>query len=237
MEEKIKSLYEDLKYINKSKNLMTKNVKNADQHIGSLNDALEDLRTQKYLLTKNKNDILVKGQSYEEKLKKLYPDFEKFIVELNKTNFDDDEELDIEQLRNSRSYISTQAINEVREQIRKGEVDLGSNPIPGFQQQERKPVRVIDREEDKRRVEKLVKLQKQQENTVIEERESEYYGSCISAGGGLNKISHTFENANEGKSRGRPKFSEVNTTAKFNDVDTESGKPNKKDKKDKCVIF
>lgn len=240
MEEKIKNLYEDLKYINKSKNLMTKNVKNAEQHIGSLNDALEDLRTQKYLLTKNKNDILVKGQYYEEKLSTLNPDFNKFIQELNKTNFEDDEELDLEQLRNSRSFISSQAINEVREQIRKGEVDLSSTPFPTFQQDNR-PKRVFDREEDKKRVEKLEKLQKQQEDTVIEERESEYFGSCLSAQHlALNKLSNNAQNHNQINGENTPNFKKSYSTAKFeeeNNSSPKSGKNKKKDKNEKCVIF
>jgi hypothetical protein len=64
----------------------------------------------------------------------------------------------VDQLRKSRANITTQAINEVREQIKRGQVELTSTPVVFPLPEENKIERVIDREEDKKRVEKLNQL-------------------------------------------------------------------------------
>ena len=86
-EDKISNAMEDLQFLNKSKNLVTKNIKNADQRIAELKNSLEVLQTQKYLLTKAKNDTIMDMKEYEAKLSNVNPDFKKFMEDLNKSNF------------------------------------------------------------------------------------------------------------------------------------------------------
>ena len=50
-EEKIQNAMDDLQYVNKSKNLAIKIIKNADQRLDALKEAIEVLNTQKFLLT------------------------------------------------------------------------------------------------------------------------------------------------------------------------------------------
>lgn len=57
-EDKIDSTTEDLKYLNKSKNLVQRNVRNAELRISSLRDNIEELQTQKILLTRNRNEVV-----------------------------------------------------------------------------------------------------------------------------------------------------------------------------------
>lgn len=86
-EDKINNAMEDLQYLNKSKNLVTKNIKNADQRIAELKNSLEVLQTQKYLLTKAKNDTIMEMKEYEAKLSNVNPDFKKFMEDLNKSMY------------------------------------------------------------------------------------------------------------------------------------------------------
>lgn len=153
--EKIDNAMKDLQYVSKSKNLVTKNIKCADDRISTLKESLEVLQTQKYLLTKNKNEIIHEMKDYEEKIRNVDSNFKKFIEDIEKDQ--DDEEIEVDQLRKSRANIQTDAINEVRRKIQNGELVLTSSPTT-FVPEERKVKRVIDKEEDKRRVEKLNKL-------------------------------------------------------------------------------
>lgn len=67
------------------------------------------------------------------------------------------EEIDMEEFRKSKAHITMDAINKVREEIRSGKFDIGKTA--GYsQKEERKVQRVFDREEDKKRVEKLKNL-------------------------------------------------------------------------------
>lgn len=157
-EEKIENAMKDLQYVSKSKNLVTKNIKCADDRISTLKESLEVLQTQKYLLTKNKNEIIKEIKEYEEKIKNVDPDFKKFMDDIGKEN--QDEDMQVDNLRKSRANIETDAINEVRRKIQNGELSIGS-PTPQFQpppKEEKKIKRVIDREEDRKRVEKLNKI-------------------------------------------------------------------------------
>jgi len=107
---------DDLQYLNKNKNMVTKNIRYADQRILEIKSILETLQTQKYLLTKNKNDVLLEIEEYEQKLYNINPWYEEFIKGLRQKQ-DDEEECE-ESIRNSRSNISMKSINEVRNQIR-----------------------------------------------------------------------------------------------------------------------
>jgi hypothetical protein len=64
------------------------------------------------------------------------------------------EEIDMEEFRKSKAHITMDAINEVREQIRNGKFDI-SKAAGHIQKEERNVQRIFDKEEDKKRVEKL----------------------------------------------------------------------------------
>lgn len=85
-EEKIQNAMEDLQYLTKSKNLVTKNIKNVEDHLNYLKNSIEELQTQKYLLNKNKSEIMKDMKEYEHKLGKIDSDFKKFMDELNESN-------------------------------------------------------------------------------------------------------------------------------------------------------
>lgn len=86
-EDKINDAMEDLQYLNKSKNLVTKNVRNADKRIDDLKNSLEMLQTQKYLLTKNRNEILGELKEYEDSLVNIDPKFKEFMNDLRESKF------------------------------------------------------------------------------------------------------------------------------------------------------
>ena len=49
-QEKLDNVIDEMKYVKKSNNFYIKNIKNADDRIKTLNENLETLRTQKYIL-------------------------------------------------------------------------------------------------------------------------------------------------------------------------------------------
>lgn len=65
-------------------------------------------------------------------------------------------DVDDEVTRSSRANISMSAINEVRNMMRNGQCGMGSTL--SFPNEENKVERVIDKEEDKKRIEKLNKF-------------------------------------------------------------------------------
>ena len=62
-------------FLSKSKNLVTKNIKNAEEHIADLNKTLDKLRTDKYNLTLSKNNLLQETENLEDILLNIDPDF------------------------------------------------------------------------------------------------------------------------------------------------------------------
>jgi chromosome segregation ATPase len=86
-EDKIDSTTEDLKYLYKSKNLVQRNVRNAELRIASLRDNIEELQTQKILLTRNRNEVANDMKYYEEQLSQIDSDFKKFMEDLNFSTF------------------------------------------------------------------------------------------------------------------------------------------------------
>lgn len=153
---------DDLQYLNKNKNMVTKNIRYADQRILELKSILETLQTQKYLLTKNKNDVLLEIEEYEQKLYNINPWYEEFIKGLRQSTLylivcleQDDEEECEESIRNSRSNISMKSINEVRNQIRNDKnlaqtvFKESADEDSKAEEFERKPSIEVDLEEDK----------------------------------------------------------------------------------------
>ena len=234
-QEKYDNSVEDLKYVGKNNNLYVKNVKYADERIKTLKDNLEELKTQKYLLTNVKEKIKEKTKNCEAELKRIYPEFDKFMAELDSGMNEEDGENSIKIERNSQSIISTSAINEVREKIRRGEITLENREMNYLKPEEVKKPRVIDLEEDKKRQDKLERLHKEQEDTLIEERESEYYGSQISKGGAMSNNRPRSKSGMSQLSESRP--------SKFADAESEKGSSKKSKNKGKnknkedCIIF
>ena len=81
LEEKIDNTMKELQFINKSKNLLTKNIKNEDDRINELNIALDKLRQEKYRLVLKKNNALSDYEEYQEKVDRFDPEFVKKIRE------------------------------------------------------------------------------------------------------------------------------------------------------------
>lgn len=74
-DEKVQSATNELKFLNKSKNLVTKNIKNADDRIETLKQASDKLRTEKLALTYTKTELQKDVDEYEEKLRYVDPEF------------------------------------------------------------------------------------------------------------------------------------------------------------------
>ena len=81
LEEKIDNTMKELQFLNKSKNLLTKNIKNEDDRTAELNIALEKLRQEKYKLMVKKNKALSEFEDYQERVERFDPEFVRKLKE------------------------------------------------------------------------------------------------------------------------------------------------------------
>lgn len=76
-EEKTENAKSELTFLVRSKNLVTKNIKNADERIEELKRALDKLRTDKYTLTLRRQNLKSEVEDLEDKVRNVDPDFVK----------------------------------------------------------------------------------------------------------------------------------------------------------------
>ena len=106
---------------------------------------------------------------------------------------------------------------------------------PEEQKEEVKVPRIIDKEEDRRRVAKLNRIKGEQERTLIEERESEYFGSQLSntAGARTSPLSRSRMNSRTEEEPKSPKFKEMDLSSDLSNKKVMKSEKNDKD----CIIF
>lgn len=73
--EKTENAKKEYHYLFKSKNLVTKNIKNAEERIEELKRALDKLRTDKFTLTLKKSTLQTDLEELEDKVRGVDPDF------------------------------------------------------------------------------------------------------------------------------------------------------------------
>ena len=118
LEEKIDNTMRELQFLNKSKNLLTKNIKNEDDRITELNNALEKLRQEKYKLALKKNKLLNDFEDYQEKVERFDPEFvRKLREDIDASLANSDQTLPASDIDISTS--PTRRIDEIRNQIKK----------------------------------------------------------------------------------------------------------------------
>ena len=171
--QKVEGASNDLKLLGKSKNLVSKNIKNADERIKYLIDAMDKLRVDKYKLMKDKNSLISQIQKYEEEISKYDPDFlQSLTCEESKTSQSQQNNLlNTQTTTNTRS-----AIEETRSQMQQ---NLENSPQNNGLDSEDEKIAFND--ETDRRVKMNTDAKTSEELSVVQERESEYYGSNITS--------------------------------------------------------
>ena len=110
--EKIENSTKEIQYINKSKNLISKNIKNAEERISELNNVLDKLRSEKYNLMVKKNQLIADFEDIQDKVGRVDPEF------VEKLHQNSDINIQESQQNNSKNKPSVSVIEEVRNQIR-----------------------------------------------------------------------------------------------------------------------
>ena len=171
--QKVEGASNDLKLLGKSKNLVSKNIKNADERIRYLIDAMDKLRVDKYKLMKDKNSLISQIQKYEEEISKYDPDFlQSLTCEESKTSQSQQNNLlNTQTTTNTRS-----AIEETRSQMQQ---NLENSPQNNGLDSEDEKIAFND--ETDRRAKMNTDAKTSEELSVVQERESEYYGSNITS--------------------------------------------------------
>ena len=171
--QKVEGASNDLKLLGKSKNLVSKNIKNADERIKYLIDAMDKLRVDKYKLMKDKNSLISQIQKYEEEISKYDPDFlQSLTCEESKTS-----QSQHNNLLNTQTTTNTRsAIEETRSQMQQ---NLENSPQNNGLDSEDEKIAFND--ETDRRVKMNTDAKTSEELSVVQERESEYYGSNITS--------------------------------------------------------
>ena len=171
--QKVEGASNDLKLLGKSKNLVSKNIKNADERIRYLIDAMDKLRVDKYKLMKDKNSLISQIQKYEEEISKYDPDFlQSLTCEESKTSQSQQNNLlNTQTTTNTRS-----AIEDTRSQMQQNLEDSPQNN--GLDSEDEK---IAFNDETDRRAKMNTDAKTSEELSVVQERESEYYGSNITS--------------------------------------------------------
>uniref|UniRef100_A0A7S3NB90 Uncharacterized protein n=1 Tax=Euplotes harpa TaxID=151035 RepID=A0A7S3NB90_9SPIT len=178
-ENKINNSMEDLQFINKNKSLYIKTIQIEEEKIEELNRTLESLQSQKLMSAKHKAEVLTQIEDLEEQLILINPELEDFIKSLKTSESELLPSVDQNFEPKKKPWVADISMNSI-ETPRLVKIDNIPEEVEQEQSEEQKSPIIIDRDDDRRRIEKLYQLSKICEDMMIEERESEYYGSCIS---------------------------------------------------------